>query len=249
MRLDLRLELDDAEVQALGAGGFIMRDGLLGEEAALAVAAEAADLPGFRPAGMARSARRDRAIRGDELVWLDPSRAPPALAHLCRALGDIGAAIDAAAYLGLGRFDVQVARYPASGARYQRHRDAFTGGESRRLTLIYYANPGWRTEHGGVLRVYPGDGDGNGNRHRNGNGHTDTATDTDTASATATASASASAPPPPPPAIDIEPCLDRLIAFLSHRLEHEVLPVHSPRLAITAWFYGRHPLHGRAARA
>ena len=38
---------------------------------------------------------------------------------------------------------------------------------------------------------------------------------------------------------DVEPTLDRLVVFLSERVEHEVLPSHAPRLALTAWFYGR----------
>lgn len=36
---------------------------------------------------------------------------------------------------------------------------------------------------------------------------------------------------------DVEPRLDRLVVFLSERLEHEVLPAHAPRWAVTAWFY------------
>ncbi|HET9450694.1 MAG TPA: 2OG-Fe(II) oxygenase, partial [Aggregicoccus sp.] len=39
--------------------------------------------------------------------------------------------------------------------------------------------------------------------------------------------------------VDVEPVLDRLVVFLSERVEHEVLPVSAPRLALTAWFYGR----------
>ena len=204
----MRPELDDAEVQALGAGGFVMRDGLLGRERALAIAEQAAALPGFRAAGVAREGHREKDIRGDELVWLDPASAPAALASLYEVLGTIGHDLDAAAYLGLGRFDMQVGRYPGGGARYLRHRDAFAGGESRRLTVIYYANPTWRPEDGGLLRLYTARGP-----------------------------------------VDVEPRLDRLIAFLSTELEHEVLPVHAPRLAISAWFYGRHPLPLPARRA
>jgi len=37
----------------------------------------------------------------------------------------------------------------------------------------------------------------------------------------------------------VEPTLDRLVVFLSERIEHEVLPSQAPRLALTAWFYGR----------
>ncbi len=39
--------------------------------------------------------------------------------------------------------------------------------------------------------------------------------------------------------LDVEPVLDRLVVVLSERLEQEVLPAYAPRLAATAWFYGR----------
>jgi SM-20-related protein len=190
----------DAEVAALGAGGFLMRDGFLGEERARAAADAAAALSGFRAAGISRAATLDPGVRGDELVWLDAAGAPPPLQVLLADLEAAGRALDRAAYLGLGRFDVQVARY-AGGAAYQRHRDAFAGPASRILTLIYYANPGWRAADGGALRLHLPGGP-----------------------------------------VDVEPRLDRLIAFLATRVEHEVLPAHAPRLAVTAWFYGRNPL-------
>ncbi len=41
---------------------------------------------------------------------------------------------------------------------------------------------------------------------------------------------------------DLEPHLDRLVVFLSEDLEHEVLPVRDPRLALTAWFGREDPL-------
>jgi SM-20-related protein len=39
------------------------------------------------------------------------------------------------------------------------------------------------------------------------------------------------------PPREIEPVLDRVVIFLSDRVEHEVLPAHAPRLAVTAWYY------------
>jgi SM-20-related protein len=39
--------------------------------------------------------------------------------------------------------------------------------------------------------------------------------------------------------VDVEPLLDRLVVFLSDRVEHEVLPARAPRLAITAWYGAR----------
>lgn len=38
--------------------------------------------------------------------------------------------------------------------------------------------------------------------------------------------------------LDVAPRLDRLVVFLSERVEHEVLPAYAPRWAVTAWFYG-----------
>ena len=37
---------------------------------------------------------------------------------------------------------------------------------------------------------------------------------------------------------DLEPIAGRLVVFLSERVEHEVLPAHAPRYAVTAWCYG-----------
>jgi SM-20-related protein len=42
--------------------------------------------------------------------------------------------------------------------------------------------------------------------------------------------------------VDVEPRLDRLLVFLSERVEHEVLPARSVRRAVTAWYRARDPL-------
>lgn len=198
--------LTGADVAALGERGALVRDGFLGEPAALALHREAAALAAagrLRPAGVSRGAgyRFDADIRGDEIAWVAPEEAPPALAALHARFVALRDALNREAWLGLDRLDVQLARYPGGGARYRRHRDAFPGRSSRRVTAIYYLNPGWRPEAGGRLRLYLGES-----------------------------------------TLDVEPVLDRLVVFLSERVEHEVLPAIAPRLAVTAWFYGRDAL-------
>jgi SM-20-related protein len=197
-----RFLLSDDEVQALGDRGYFVRSTFLGESLARSVHAEAlARAAQLAPAGVRRGADRrvEAETRQDLITWLE--HAPgTALGEAFEAFGQLGEEVSRAAWLGLGRFDVQLALYPGGGARYVRHRDAFpgAGGDNRRLTAILYLNPDWEPAHGGQLRLHTG------------------------------------AVP-----VDVEPVSDRLVVFLSERLEHEVLPAQAPRLALTAWFYGR----------
>jgi SM-20-related protein len=196
------MELEDEEIEALGRVGFFTRNTFLGEERARALHAEAkarVEAGALRPAGIRRGADRteDAAVRGDFITWVLPEPGT-ALGALWSAFTELGEALSAGAWLGLGRFDLQLAWYPGSGEGYVRHRDAFPGQSNRRVTAIYYANPDWQPAHGGRLRLYLEDR-----------------------------------------ALEVEPTLDRLVVFLSERLEHEVLPAHAPRLALTAWYYGR----------
>ncbi len=148
--------MDDREIIQLGEQGYFLRDAFLGEAEARALAEAAERLSGegaFTPAGVGRGAdlRQEPGIRGDEICWLSPDQLPAVHAAFDRLRQEL----NSGAWLGLGRFDVQLARYAGAGEGYQRHRDAFAGGPgSRRLTATWYLNPGWRPEHGGVLRLH-----------------------------------------------------------------------------------------------
>jgi SM-20-related protein len=191
------------EIQALGERGWFTREAFLGETEARAVHAEAracVEAGRLRPAGIRRGADHtlERATRGDFITWVEPGEGRSAFGRLRDTFAALGEALSAEAYLGLGRFDLQLACYPGGGERYARHADAFPGQANRRVTAIYYLNPDWAPDHGGLLRLYP-EGE----------------------------------------PVDVEPRLDRLVVFLSERIEHEVLAARAPRLALTAWFYGR----------
>jgi|MDSY01.1.fsa_nt_gb hypothetical protein len=126
----------------------------------------------------------------------------------------------------------QLARYPGTGTGYVRHRDAYpaapsernAGGEagggrslSRQLTAIYYLNSGWTPVAGGQLRLFLDH----------------------PASACGTAKSDQSRLLREKTHWDVEPLLDRLIIFRADRVDHEVLPVHQERFAITTWLYGQ----------
>ncbi|MCB9788566.1 MAG: 2OG-Fe(II) oxygenase [Deltaproteobacteria bacterium] len=151
--------LTEAEVQALGAGFAVIRDGLLGAELTRDVRSEVVALwrdglltPAAIGRGPGRARRPD--VRGDVTCWLEPTPERPALARLHAFFTALGDEVNEAAWLGLRAFDVQVALYPGGGARYLRHRDTFRGRAERRLTAIWYANPGWCPSDGGALRVH-----------------------------------------------------------------------------------------------
>lgn len=197
------LSLGDEEIQSLGERGWFTRASFLGEEAARAIHAEVkarVEAGLLRPAGIRRGADHtlDRATRGDFITWVTPEEQGPAIRQLREAYVALGEALSAEAYLGLGRFDLQLGWYPGGGERYARHFDAFPGQSNRRVTALYYLNPDWTPAQGGLLRLFPEGGP-----------------------------------------VEVEPTLDRLVVFLSERIEHEVLPAYGPRLALTAWYYGR----------
>ena len=159
----MNVTLSETELSALRVQGWFLRDAVLGYPAAMRVhdAVETFAAAGrLRPAGLSRGAthRVDATIRGDATTRMEPDEAPPELAELMTVFRSLRDALNREAYLGLGRIEIQVARYPGDGSRYDRHRDAFAtlpgGRPNRRVTAIYYANPAWRLEDGGMLRLH-----------------------------------------------------------------------------------------------
>ncbi|MCI0570350.1 MAG: 2OG-Fe(II) oxygenase [Myxococcaceae bacterium] len=152
----------DDEVRLLGEQGYFLRTHFIGEEAARAAASEVralAEVGVLQPAAISRGAghRYESSLRGDLTAWLTGAQAGPGITALREGFAALGEALNAHAYLGLARHDLQLALYPGGGARYVRHRDTFAEGPgpNRRLTAITYLNEGWEPAHGGVLRLYP----------------------------------------------------------------------------------------------
>jgi len=129
-------------------------DGFVGVELARACADHAARLDrdgALTPATLGRRRLRRRDLRGDRTGWLAELDDPGPLEALGPAFEALRVELDARAWLGLRRFEIQVASYPGDGARYARHLDAFAGDPSRRVTAIVYLNPAWTKAHGGHL--------------------------------------------------------------------------------------------------
>ncbi len=148
--------LSSRDIETLGEAGFVVGEGFLGPSLASAAHAKAVEHLAagmLARAGVRRGADHhlDDAVRGDSIEWLDElgdfSDVWARFDELRLQLNELG-------FLGLRRCELQLAHYPATGAGYQRHRDAFPGDDNRRITAIVYLNPSWQPEHGGELTVF-----------------------------------------------------------------------------------------------
>lgn len=142
--------LSPDDLDRLAAGRWVVRDGVIGRPLPVldVLAADA------QPAGTGRDAVQS-VVRSDRIVWLEPS---PDLAPLTSLFDGLQQQLNRE-FFGLERYELQLALY-RPGSRYARHRDAFRGtmsGRGRRLTAIWYANPGWTEADGGALRLWDGD--------------------------------------------------------------------------------------------
>lgn len=153
--MSLRHIRDAREVEMLGENGYFVRDGFLGAELARQVRREAAQVP-LRRAGVRRERTLDDTVRNDEIAFLTPEETSGALATAVQHFTELMHEVNETAYLGLRRFDLQLARYQPGG-RYVRHLDAFPGQDNRRLTAIVYLNDGWVPAAGGQLKVFAGE--------------------------------------------------------------------------------------------
>jgi SM-20-related protein len=144
----------DEDVARLGDPGWLVRDGFLGQELARRVREEAATLT-LKPAGVRRGAAHalDSAARNDAIAWLSADEATGPLREAALAFEGLMQSLNEAAWLGLRRVELQLARY-APGGHYARHRDAFPGDDNRRVTAIVYLNERWEPAHGGQLRLH-----------------------------------------------------------------------------------------------
>jgi SM-20-related protein len=156
----------DAELDRLGGGAALVRDGVLSpDQVAAGAAAMAAlrDQGALDPAGLGRSRELRPELRGDLTAFCSELALPAPLRTLWQSFEGLRLALNHQAWLGLQRFEVQLACFPGSDAGYVRHLDAFAGPDGRprpgrRITALLYLNPDWQTDHGGQLRVWEPEG-------------------------------------------------------------------------------------------
>ncbi len=203
------LPLSDDEIGVLRDRGWFCREGLIDKVEALQIrnAVVALDDQGRTRAAKVGGGARvqvDLDQRRDRITWLLDCGDVEALKPLNEIFEGVRIALNEGAWLGLRRFDVQLAFYAGQGGFYKSHRDSFPGRANRIVTAILYLNLDWVTAHGGALMLHV-----------------------------------------EPVVVEVAPIAGRLVVFMSEVVEHEVLPVFSPRVAATAWFYQSEPFIAR----
>lgn len=146
--------LDDLADRLAGPGWAVV-DGFLGEAAAQGAwrsVVEAWEGGRFQRAavGAERGVLDD--VRRDETWWIDETSSSELLPLLAR-VDELRAGLSRALALPLAEIELHAARY-APGAYYQTHVDELAHQSARRISLAWYANPDWRPEDGGELRLH-----------------------------------------------------------------------------------------------
>ncbi|EKT61093.1 2OG-Fe(II) oxygenase [Providencia burhodogranariea] len=98
------------------------------------------------------SLQGNKAIRGDQTIWLEPEMGTPVADYMAK-MESIRQELNCQCYMGLRDFETHFCRYP-NGAFYKKHIDNFQGQGRRKVTTVLYMNEAWQPGDGGELVVY-----------------------------------------------------------------------------------------------
>uniref|UniRef100_A0A5S6QUK4 hypoxia-inducible factor-proline dioxygenase n=1 Tax=Trichuris muris TaxID=70415 RepID=A0A5S6QUK4_TRIMR len=152
-------------VNRLYSRGWAVVDGFVGQRRAVAVLEEARSLykSGVFAAGqISHQGAREPHFRSDFIYWVNGN--DKSSVNIGYLLAQFDSVIKK---IGVHLTDDKIVRkskamlscYPKS-AHYVKHVDN-PDGDGRLITCVYYMNPNWRREDGGILRLYPQSSDKN----------------------------------------------------------------------------------------
>ena len=95
-------------------------------------------------------------LRGDFIQWINEEHYTPDVSAFLEKLEQLKLELNRNFYLGIKDFESHFTRYP-EGTRYVAHSDRHSKGSARVVSFVFYLNENWKTEDGGVLRVYESD--------------------------------------------------------------------------------------------
>jgi SM-20-related protein len=143
--------------------GYGIMDGFLSTQEVIALATclrSRREAGQFRAAGIGNhQVSVEKAIRGDEILWLDEATATSEEREFLQRIGELVQYLNQTCYLGLRDYEFHYALYP-TGTLYKRHLDRFRSDSRRKLSVICYLNTDWQETDGGQLALYLPDDDG-----------------------------------------------------------------------------------------
>ncbi|WP_428412133.1 2OG-Fe(II) oxygenase [Legionella sp.] len=109
----------------------------------------------FRSAkiGLNISSQQNKAIRSDEILWLESDNLDPAIQFFVNQIHQLCRILNQNLFLGLHEFETHFANYQP-GTFYKKHIDQFAAQKSRKISFVYYLNEDWQDEYGGQLKLY-----------------------------------------------------------------------------------------------
>lgn len=144
----------DEIADALAGPGFIILDDAFPQQLTQGLVDLIAERESqLKRAGIGREGdyQLDDLVRGDAIQWLEPGDVP--VTEFLSAMDKLREALNERLYIGLFDFEAHFTSY-TPGAFYKKHRDAFRGKPGRKLSSVFYLNPGWNLAAGGELVLY-----------------------------------------------------------------------------------------------
>ena len=151
-------KLLDAVADSLALNSYAVIDNFLSDQEALnclEVLQHNKKKGTFKKAGIGTSNQFqvNNGIRGDEIKWLDETNLSPANQIYMDQINAMMRYFNRTLFLSLKDFECHFAHYP-SGAFYKRHLDLLQLSDHRKLSFVFYLNPGWQKGDGGELLLY-----------------------------------------------------------------------------------------------
>ena len=141
--------------QAIDMNGYCVIDDALPSGVAQALHLHMTSIPtqDFKGMGVGRGDQLhiDQSYRSDTSYWLDNGHVSEKSYSLW--MEELRLTMNQQLFLGLMDYEAHFAHY-APQSFYKRHTDAFKGRSNRKLTTVYYLNPGWNDYDGGELLMY-----------------------------------------------------------------------------------------------
>ncbi|MEL7120076.1 MAG: 2OG-Fe(II) oxygenase [Bacteroidota bacterium] len=158
MEEETRSEIFDELIDHLAEEGFFIWDNFLSPsetESLRSLSLELLKEKAFTKAGIGRNQnfKMNDSIRGDHIFWLNKEIEQPVLDIFYNRISEMTQSINRTLYLGINKHEFHFAIYPP-GKGYNRHLDAFTNSDARKISIIIYLNDSWQEDWGGQLRLY-----------------------------------------------------------------------------------------------